>query len=99
MFHLQRFNIKILIKLLMDKISVELLIALNSHNYRLLIHDLCRLDNAKLAHQMNPPSSRPILNIAILLSIRQSIVFWLILHIFEFVADVHLDEFMAAVQC
>lgn len=82
----------------MDEIGVELLIALNTDNSRLIIHDLCRLDNTKLTHQMSPPSRRPFLNVAVPLSIRQSIVFWLVLHVFEFVADVHLDEFMPAVE-
>ena len=99
MFDLKRFNINILVKLLMDEIGVKFLIIFDGYYSRLIIHDFCRFDNAKLAHQMSSPGRRLFLNIAIPLSVRQSIVFWLILHVFEFIADVHLDEFMCSVQC
>lgn len=82
----------------MDEIAIKLLITLNRDNSRLIIHDLRRFDNPKFTHQMSPPSRRLLLDITIPLSVWQSIVLWLVLHIFEFVADVHLDELVASVQ-
>lgn len=98
MLDLQCLHIRILVKLFMDEIVVKLLVIFNVYYSRLVLHHLRRLDNAELAHKMSPPSSRLFLNIAIPLSVRQSIVLWFIFHVLEFVADVHLDEFVSSVQ-